>query len=72
MDVRFVEDGEFRHSTNLPEAPQAGQFVRIHDKTYKVTAVTWQVTRGFSFQQPGLIVDVFEVIGADRPLSART
>lgn len=72
MNARFVEDGEFIHSTELPEAPQPGQYVRVHDKTFKVTVVTWLLTRSFPYQKAGIEVEVFEVIGNDRPLSARS
>lgn len=72
MNARFVEGGEFRHSSDLPEAPQPGQYVRLHGKTYKVTVVTWILTRPFPYQKPGIEVEVFEVVGNDRPLSART
>lgn len=71
MNVRFVEDGKFRHSANLPEAPQPGQFVQLHDRFFKVIAVTWNPTPPFPYQEAGLIVDVFEVVGSDRPLYAK-
>jgi hypothetical protein len=67
MDARFVEDGEFRHSSELPEVPQIGQFVRLHDKFYKVIAVTWNLTRPFPYQKAAIEVDISERIGNDRP-----
>lgn len=73
MNARFVEDGEFRHSGELPEAPTQGQYVRIHDKVYRVSSVTWDMTPTALLRprQAGVVVDVSEMIGNDRPLWMR-
>lgn len=62
MQARFVEDGKFIHSTNLPEAPQLGHYVRVHNKLFKVRVVTWVLTPSFPYQDPGIEVEVFGVV----------
>jgi hypothetical protein len=57
INVRFVDvNGEFIHSTDLPEMPIEGHFVRIHQDLYAITRILWQTTRSFPYQKAGLEV----------------
>ncbi len=57
IDTQFVDmDGNFIHSTALPDTPLEGHFIRIHEDLYMVYRITWQVTRPFPYQKPGLEV----------------
>jgi hypothetical protein len=58
VNIKDANDGSFIHSGQLPEAPLEGHFIQIHDRYYQILALTWNMTPGFSYQKPYLIVEV--------------
>jgi hypothetical protein len=72
MNARFVESGEFIHSTDLPSAPQPGQYVRVHDMTREFHAEDWFTVTGYgpfaSFgneQMPDDLWDPRQMVGEE-------